>query len=492
MHEQSAKTDPSPVEPVKTLDQILEETNEHCNHQAYVGDSQSEASTTDEKRERPETIRKRFELWHKRFAHCDPEKLRYLHKVTSLKKRIQIPSSARRGPCEVCKLSKLRNQICKELSPWKETILELVSVDACGPLPRTLRGNEYFGQLVDNATQKVWTITAKSRSDLVRLLRVWKIKVERQTGIQIGAIRIDNAAELKSLLKEWSDEYGLTHEPTVPYKSNQNGPAEKTIQHMEGNARAMLAEAKLPIEFWDEAIEANAYLWNRLPGGEGLQSESYIFSPEEAFTGQKGQICIDHIKTFSCKCYAYVDPKLLPAQGRKDKLMPWGCACIFMGYVDETMKQYKVYAPDLWTTVRSSIVDFEEEMKGGTVDLNLLGEHPQGTPNVLTVRKPIGRPKELLLPVVELPPREKLNNFKIVIPSQKPESAPSQFTNPTRSEDKTPVQEHAQDPAQDSAQDSAQEQPAPSPQMPVTGLYNLQKCNQDQDQEAETDDKIAK
>src|SRR5438045_6564001 len=105
-----------------------------------VGDSQSEASTTDEKRERPKTIRKRFKLWHKRFAHCDPEKLRYLHKVTSLKKRIQIPSRARRGLCEVCKLSKLWNQICKELSPWKETILELVSVDMCGPLPRTVTG----------------------------------------------------------------------------------------------------------------------------------------------------------------------------------------------------------------------------------------------------------------------------------------------------------------------------------------------------------------
>ena len=47
--------------------------------------------------------------------------------------------------------------------------------------------------------------------------------------MQIGAIRIDNAAELKSLLKEWSNEYGLTYEPTVPYKSNQNGIAERTI-----------------------------------------------------------------------------------------------------------------------------------------------------------------------------------------------------------------------------------------------------------------------
>src|SRR5436190_23536263 len=93
-----------------------------------------------------------------------PRKLWYLHKVTGLKRRIQIPSSAKRSPCEVCKLSKLRNQICKELSPWKDTILELVSVNACGPLPRTLRGNQYFSQIINNAT---WVILAKSQTDLV-------------------------------------------------------------------------------------------------------------------------------------------------------------------------------------------------------------------------------------------------------------------------------------------------------------------------------------
>jgi hypothetical protein len=67
-------------------------------------------------------------------------------------------------------------------------------------------------------------------------------------------------------------------------------------------------------------------------------------------------------------------------------------------------------------TIRSSVVDFEEETKGGTVDLNLLGEHLQGTLNVLTIHKLIRRPKELLLLIVDLPPKEKLNNFEIVIP----------------------------------------------------------------------------
>ena len=55
-------------------------------------------------------------------------------------------------------------------------------------------------------------------------------------------------------------------------------------------------------------------------------------------------------------------------------------------------------------TIKSSIVDFKEEIKGGTIDLNLLGEHLQGTPNILTIHKLVGRLKELLLLVVELPP----------------------------------------------------------------------------------------
>ena len=93
---------------------------------------------------------------------------------------------------------------------------------------------------------------------------------------------------------------------------------------------------------------------------------------------------------------------------------------------------------------------------------------------------------------MELPSQEKLNNFEIVIPLRKPESILSQSTNPTKGKDKTPAQDPAQDPDQESAQDPAQEQPAPLQQMPVTGLYNLQKYNWDQNQETETDNKIAK
>ena len=46
----------------------------------------------------------------------------------------------------------------------------------------------------------------------------------------------------------------------------------------------MLDDAKLPIEFWDEAAEADAYLRNRLL--RGLEIKGKITSPEQAFTGE--------------------------------------------------------------------------------------------------------------------------------------------------------------------------------------------------------------
>ena len=48
--------------------------------------------------------------------------------------------------------------------------------------------------------------------------------------------------------------------------------------------RAMLEDAKLPLEFWDEAVEADAYVRNRLPTGPRIEGKRT--SPEQAYTGK--------------------------------------------------------------------------------------------------------------------------------------------------------------------------------------------------------------
>jgi len=42
---------------------------------------------------------------------------------------------------------------------------------------------------------------------------------------------------------------------------------------------------------------------------------------------------------------------------------------VFIGYVNETTKQWRLYAPDLGRTITVSTIDFLESKRGGDLDL---------------------------------------------------------------------------------------------------------------------------
>jgi hypothetical protein len=85
---------------------------------------------------------------------------------------------------------------------------------------------------------------------------------------------------------------------------------------------------------------------------------------------------IDYLKPFGYKCYGYIDSKSLPANRRTDKLIMPGRLGVFIGYSKETIKQVKMYTPDLGYIIKVIRVDFEEEILGGTVNLIIRGAKP--------------------------------------------------------------------------------------------------------------------
>jgi hypothetical protein len=87
-----------------------------------------------------------------------------------------------------------------------------------------------MAKLVDSASRDTWVITGKGRKDIVRCLQNWKKVVEKETDLKIMSVQIDNATELKALLKEWPTIDGVREEDTVPYSSFQNGPAERSFK----------------------------------------------------------------------------------------------------------------------------------------------------------------------------------------------------------------------------------------------------------------------
>jgi hypothetical protein len=74
----------------------------------------------------------------------------------------------------------------------------------------------------------------------------------------------------------------LRSEVTTIASSHQNGLAEWNLRTAEANIRAMLKEAGLPLKFWDEAVEHDAYIRNYT----NIRSDSNgrNRSPTDAFT----------------------------------------------------------------------------------------------------------------------------------------------------------------------------------------------------------------
>jgi hypothetical protein len=371
-------------------------------------ESQEEAQSSDDEATK-RSDKERYTLFHRRFAHLGPDKLRNLHKVTTLKEKIKIPQD--RGICDVCSLAKLHNKIPKTLRDWNTELLGRVQFDIAGPFPRSIRKNRWFLLIKEISTRHDWVIPLKRKRNAIQALNTWKVEVELITGKQVKSVGCDNAPELLKTVQEWAEKHGVQLQSTTIASSHQNGPAERTIQTVEHDMRALLEDSGLPIELWDEAAEAECYIRNR------TESLKKGVSPSEAFTGTKPSI--DHIRIWGSKCYYYVDRKSIPANERKDKLVNTGRVGVLVGYSPTTTSHFKVYSPERGRTIIASVVKIDEAVKGGTVELRIRtpeGE-TQGTKNTTLDRKPRGRPKGTTknkTPLQEAPLRK--STVQVVIP----------------------------------------------------------------------------
>ena len=361
------------IQPNTEIQQPLEQPlKQPLQQQLPDGTSEDHQSTKD------------YFLMHRRFAHFGTGLINKLHKVTTHTK-INTPKTSK--ICSSCAVGKMKKEINRTVVPRKEGILDLVSVDVCGPLPKSYDGNIYFLNIVDNCSRYTWTICTKDRKSIPSHLDVWKKSEELKTERKVKSIRLDNAKELLSIVNKWVKESGITLQDTEPYTSHQNGIAERSIQTTEQCTRSMLHEADLPVEFWDEAAKTCTYLKNLVP----TTTNDDIRSPTQIYTGKTPSI--DHIRVWGCKCYAFVNPDSHPPGTRQDKLMPKAREAVLMGFDPETTSQYRIYAPDLGRCIKSSSVTFEEDTKGGALRLKLNSY----TPNWLPLRKSASR-QQLFLP----------------------------------------------------------------------------------------------
>ena len=179
----------------------------------------------------------------------------------------------------------------------------------------------------------------------------WKALVEKSTGRKLKVLRTDNGGEYTSAeFQGYLKTEGVHHEFTVPKTPEQNGVAERMNRTLVETVRSMLADAKLPQDFWAEGLSTTVYLRNRSPTKvvKGM-------TPFESWMGEKPTV--KHLRVFECTAYAHV-PK-----DERQKLDSKSRKCVFLGYGSET-KGYHLYDPKRKRVFFSRDVLFNESDVG--------------------------------------------------------------------------------------------------------------------------------
>ena len=137
-------------------------------------------------------------------------------------------------------------------------------------------------------------------------------------------------------------ELGIKREEACSDNQQQNGLAERTIGLLFETARTVLAESRLPLSFWGEAIQYAAYLRNVLPN----QANDCCASPYEMRYNKVPDL--NRLRPFGIRCTIL---KHKNARGRS-KARERGIRGIFVGYGDEIdgQKGWRVYLPQVVTS----------------------------------------------------------------------------------------------------------------------------------------------
>lgn len=248
--------------------------------------------------------------------------------------------------------------INRQPSTRAERKLELIHSDLAGPLPESWGRSRYFIIYIDDYSRMTWlyTLQTKSAAEIGQVFEQFRAIVEQSDPadpaakpLKISRLRSDNGTgeytnrQFQNVLKK----AGITSELTAPYTQHQNGVSERKIQTIQNMVRSMLHGVKLSYEFWAEAAATAAYLINRSPTAalNGM-------TPYEAWFGKKPSF--GHIRVWGCPVHVHI-----PSEKRK-KYDPRSKEGIFVGYVHQTSKLWRIFDPTTKKVTNAANVVFDE------------------------------------------------------------------------------------------------------------------------------------
>ena len=279
-------------------------------------------------------------LWHQRFGHLNTQQLMKIVD-NQLALGVKIPKNEKMSFCEGCIEGKMHRHPFKPVGEIRSSEkLQLVHSDVCGPMhTESFGGQKYFVTFIDDFSRCCAVYFMKKKSEVLEKFKEFEAITTNESGRRVIKLRTDNGGEYVSQeFETYLKSKGIQHELTVPHSPQQNGVAERMNRTLTESARAMIAHAKLPNDYWAEAIATAAYVKNRAPT-TAFETDT---TPYERWYGKKPDVT--HLKVFGCIAYAHVpDVQRRKLDKKANKLRFVGYSTKSKGYRlfdDETRKVF--------------------------------------------------------------------------------------------------------------------------------------------------------
>nr|GEX77085.1 ribonuclease H-like domain-containing protein [Tanacetum cinerariifolium]GEX80184.1 ribonuclease H-like domain-containing protein [Tanacetum cinerariifolium] len=148
--------------------------------------------------------------------------------------------------------------------------------------------------VIDDFYRFTWTFFFKTKDETSGILRKFITEIENLKNLKVKIIRCDNGGEFRNKeMDDFCSQKGIKREFSNSRTSQQNGVAERRNMTLIEAARTILADAKLPVTFWAEAVNTACYVQNRV-----LVNKSHNKIPYELFNGRSP--AIEFLKPFRC------------------------------------------------------------------------------------------------------------------------------------------------------------------------------------------------
>ncbi|KAK9071824.1 hypothetical protein SSX86_008253 [Deinandra increscens subsp. villosa] len=271
------------------------------------------------------------DLWHRRLGHVN---YKNMNKIVNLGLVKGLPNKhfACSENCVPCLKDKQhRTSFKPKVESSISKPLELLHMDLFGPTRvMSLGKRSYFFVIIDDFSRYTWVFFLKTKDETAELLKTLVINLENQSNLKVKTIRCDNGTEFKNhVLNSFCEEKGIVRQFSAPRTPQQNGVAKRRNRTLIEAARSMLADSKLPVIFWAEAVNTACYVQNRILIVKGKKK-----TPYELWRKRKPNIYF--FKPFGCPVTILITNESLPKFAEKAD------EGYFVGY-SGVSKAYRVY-----------------------------------------------------------------------------------------------------------------------------------------------------